>query len=453
MRKKFIFLLFVYLFFLIYLISVSAMSSSNYKINSYVISGGGANTSSENYSTNFDVGEITGNLSSGDAVNLIGFWYAILDTVPPKVTIVTPTATTYTSSSVPVQINLDEQGYCEYSLNGGATNITLTPNASSSGFTGTASGLSNQAYILNAYCNDSLGNKNYTESVAFTVNVPVTPPGGGGTTGGETGAEATTSLISVEPSEINLNIVVNTTVEQVVKVTNLDSSSIVFSVRQQNLDKNTIVSFWDDVNKEWTATLSLNLTGGESKNLRIIFAALEQTGIFTGNIIIGTKTIPVSLNVRTKQLLFDSNIVVLNENYTVEQGDKLKTVVTLIPMGEKERLDVTLNYVIKDYSGKIYLTQKETLLVEEQMEFKRNFDTGILPIGKYIVGLELVYTNGVAPSSAHFEVVEKKPTGIFGKIVFFLIIIILIILILIVILLIRRTQKNKNQKENLSSSE
>ncbi|MBU2104781.1 MAG: hypothetical protein KKF67_03335 [Nanoarchaeota archaeon] len=405
---------------------------------SYVISEGGANTSSENYSTDFSIGEITGNLSFGDAVNLIGFWYAILDTVPPKVTIISPTAITYTSSSVAVQIDLDESGYCEYSLNSGTTNITLTPNASSSSFTGTASGLSNQAYVLSAYCNDSLGNKNYTESVAFTVNVPAVTPGGGGTTGGETGAEVTTSLISVEPSTINLNLVINTNKEQIIKVTNLGASSMNLSVRQQNLDMMVIFD-----------KTTLELASGESKDLNVIFIALNQTGIFTGNIIIGTKTIPVSLNVRTKQLLFDSNIVVLNENYTVEQGDKLKTKVTLIPMGEKERLDVTLNYVIKDYNGKIYLTQKETLLVEEQMDFKRNFDTGILPVGKYIVGLELVYTNGVAPSSAHFEVVEKTPTDIFGKIVFFLVIVILIILILIVILLIRRTLKKKIREKAL----
>ena len=52
-------------------------------------------------------------------------------------------------------------------------------------------------------------------------------------------------------------------------------------------------------------------------------------------------------------LWFDSNIVVLNRNYQVSQGNLLKTRVELIPMGEKSRLDVTLNYVIKDTSGKV----------------------------------------------------------------------------------------------------
>ncbi|GAI91092.1 unnamed protein product [marine sediment metagenome] len=87
----------------------------------------------------------------------------------------------------------------------------------------------------------------------------------------------------------------------------------------------------------------------------------------------------------------------------------------------------------------------ETTMVEDQVEFKRNFDTGILPLGKYIVGLQLVYPNGVAPSSAHFEVIEKPPISVFGKIVFFLIILILIILILIIIILIQRRRKKNKQ--------
>jgi hypothetical protein len=140
-------------------------------------------------------------------------------------------------------------------------------------------------------------------------------------------------------------------------------------------------------------------------------------------------------------LLFDSNIIVLNDNYLVPQGDKLRTSVTLIPLGDKERMDVTLNYIIKDYEGHIYLTRSETVLIENQVNFKRNFDTGILPLGQYIVGLELIYPNGVAPSSAHFEVTQGRQNTFFGKVVFFLINLILIVLILIIILIVWRIIK------------
>jgi hypothetical protein len=116
-------------------------------------------------------------------------------------------------------------------------------------------------------------------------------------------------------------------------------------------------------------------------------------------------------------------------------------------MGDDNRLDVTLNYEIKDYEGEIYLTQSETLLVEKQINFKRNFGTGGLPLGKYIVGLELVYPNGVAPSSAHFDVVAKIPID-FANLVFYLIIAILIITILLVILqIVKKSKKEKSQTQ------
>ena len=101
-------------------------------------------------------------------------------------------------------------------------------------------------------------------------------------------------------------------------------------------------------------------------------------------------------------------------------------------------MDVTLNYVIKDYNNRIYLTRSETVLVENQINFKRNFDTGVLPVGSYIVGLELIYPNGVAPSSAHFEVTVGRQSTFFGKLVFFLLNLILIVLILIILLIILR---------------
>jgi hypothetical protein len=189
---------------------------------------------------------------------------------------------------------------------------------------------------------------------------------------------------------------------------------------------------------------TLTIQPGETVDLKVIFLALSDTGIFTGRILIGGKVVSVAINVKTKLLLFDSNIVVLNDNFEVRQGRDLETLVTLIPLGDPERLDVTLNFVIKDYRNQVYLTKSETLLVEELTELRRDFDTGGLPIGNYVVGLILVYPNGVAPSSAHFRV--TPPISIFGRIVLFLIFLILIVLILILIVILWRRRKKKKEQ-------
>lgn len=258
------------------------------------------------------------------------------------------------------------------------------------------------------------------------------PSGGGGTT------YPSEENIKVSPEEFNVNIKVNTNVKRTLKITNLDSSQIDIEISQSGLDNKIIIK--ND---------SLTLSGGETKEFDIIFVAPNETGIYMGEILVNGKSIPVSLNVKTELLLFDSNIIVLNPNYQVPQGDELRTEVVLIPMGEELRLDVTLDYEIRDYNGTVYLTRSETLLVEEQMDFRRDFDTGNLPKGEYIVGLELIYPNGVAPSSAHFEIIEKPATDIFAKIVLYMIVLILIISILIVIILIRKYMKKR--KANISS--
>jgi hypothetical protein len=245
--------------------------------------------------------------------------------------------------------------------------------------------------------------------------------------------------IALNPTEFNIYMEINTNVERVIKVTNLGTSSITVSVTQQNLDNKVILG-----------NTSLTISAGQTVELDVIFVAPGEPGIYTGKIIIGGKVVLVTLNVKTRLLLFDSNIVVLNEDYKVRQGEQLKTLVTLIPMGDPTRLDVTLDFVIKDYANRVYLTRSETLLVEEQVQLRRNFDTGALPIGDYVVGLELVYPGGVAPSSAHFMVVERPISTILGRIILFLIILILIIIIIIIIVLIIRKIKERKQVQQTS---
>lgn len=256
-------------------------------------------------------------------------------------------------------------------------------------------------------------------------------------TSGDGGPSAAVN-IAVIPGAISLTMVINTAVDQEIQIKNLRTSQQIVSISQSGLDNMVILN-----------ETSITLEGGETKSITARFVAPSDPGIYTGKILIGDKQVLVRLNVKTKLLLFDSNIVVLNKDYKVPQGDKLKTQVTLIPLGDEERLDVTLNYEIKDYDGKVYLTQSETLLVEREIDFKRNFGTGILPIGKYVIGLELIYPNGVAPSSAHFEVVKKVPLN-FGNLVFYLIISILIISISIVILLIVRRKKKREENSHIN---
>ncbi len=271
----------------------------------------------------------------------------------------------------------------------------------------------------------------YTCTSGTCVADAVTPPGPGGGDGPSGGDVCN---IIVDPSEINIDLKVETNEIQIVNVTNTGSTTIeITPIQYQNLDEYTIV--FNPTN--------FSLGPGETKKLEVRFVALNNTGNFVGRIKIGCAEVSSALNVKTLILWFDSNIVVLNRDYQVAQGNDLRTRVTLIPMGDEERLDVLLNYVIKDYQGKVFLTQSESVLVEKKMNFRKNFGTGSLPLNRYIVGLELVYPGGVAPSSAHFEIVETTATNFLGTLIFILILFILLITILIIILIIRRKRKQE----------
>lgn len=313
---------------------------------------------------------------------------------------------------------------------GGSQNIAITPSPEIEGFFfGDNGSICGNSIIEsgetcddgNAVSGDGCSNLCQTETPTDT--------GGGGGGGGGGGSPS----ISVTPNQFNINLAVNTNTEETIVITNLGTSTTTVSISQQGLTGNILLN-----------TSSITIPGGETVNVSVIFLATDDVGIFNGIIYVGSRSIPVSINVATELLLFDSNIIVLNEDYQVQQGDRLRTEVTLLPFGDPTRLDVNLFYTIRDSQGRVYLTNSETLLIEEELNFRRNFGTGALPVGQYVIGLELVYPNGVAPSSAFFEVIEKEPLLIFGKIVLFLMICILIVLILIIILwIIRERDKNK----------
>mgnify|MGYP000055443086 CR=1 FL=1 len=314
---------------------------------------------------------------------------------------------------------------------GGNLNLAVTPDKYIEGFfSGSAVAVAapvcgNSIIETGEQCDD--GNTDSGDGCSSTCQTEAAPPSDGG------GGVITPANIAVSPTEFNINLAINTNTERIIRVTNLGTSTVTVGVSQQDLAGMIILG-----------NFSLTIAPGETVDLDVVFVALSETGIFTGKIFIGGKEVLVAINVKTKLLLFDSNIVVLNENFEVPQGAELRTLVTLIPLGDPERLDVTLNFVIKDYRNKVYLTKSETILVEEQTRLNRNFDTGILPLGDYVVGLELVYPNGVAPSSAHFKV--TPPISIFGRIVLFLAFLILILAILILIVLIWRRRKKKEEQ-------
>jgi len=234
------------------------------------------------------------------------------------------------------------------------------------------------------------------DNVATTQTITTTTTSGGG---GGGGGSAKPETIKLSQEFIDVYSAIDKIKTRQIEVYNSGNDTIIASLSSYGLGN--YISFDEN---------NIELKPGERKNINFRILSPKDPGIYTGKILVRGNTIQeilVSLNINTEDLLFDVGISIPESSKIINFGDKISSQITLIPMGEA-RLDVTLNYAVKDYTGKTLLTESETILVEEQKNFKKDFSSMNLPEGKYILALELIYPNGVATSSSHFEIKSGK---------------------------------------------
>lgn len=99
------------------------------------------------------------------------------DTTKPSVSVLYPTnALNLSVSSISFNISATDNigmSACLYTLNSGATNYTMTANASNTGFNATNASIADGTYTAKFYCNDTTNNLNNTAQVNFTIDTPL----------------------------------------------------------------------------------------------------------------------------------------------------------------------------------------------------------------------------------------------------------------------------------------
>jgi hypothetical protein len=260
--------------------------------------------------------------------------------------------------------------------------------------------------------------------------VPSPPSGGSGGGGGGGGAPKKVAPVLVDTDSINVPIIVGTNKTKIITITNPGNSSITVSLKSS----------------EFGDILSLNQTSfllgpGQKRDVELNFNAPDSPGIYLGKILVNGQTISVSVDVSSGGLLFDVEVIIPDQYKVISDGSNLSVQISLIPFGGKLNSNVTLNYFIKDFDGKIFYHENNTFLIQEQEIFKKDFATSAFPPGDYVIGLELTYPNGgVATSSAIFKIQENSnssPTKIkvISEPIFWWLVIGLIVLLVIFILI------------------
>lgn len=310
-----------------------------------------------------------------------------------------------TGSSATYGSNLKGSIFSVYGskLNGNGTGISNNGDTPSFNVTHTNGDISPR-YVLFVY-NDT------TEEYVF-FNVTATVPGStassssssGGGGGGSSEPIATTSdevKLKISDDSLNFNLIAGQEGKKEITLSNTGNVAIDVLINSVGLEGLIPSNF------------SIYLSPGEERTFEIPVSATTK-GLLTGKLIFLFKgkqiaELPVVINVKSDNFLFDSSVTVSDEYRKIYSGQVLRAQVYLKEVISKEKVDVVVNYVIKDFSGKEYLQDSETFFVQDSKSFVKDFSTKDLPPGKYIVGIDITYPGAFATSSAQFEIASRLP--------------------------------------------
>jgi len=254
--------------------------------------------------------------------------------------------------------------------------------------------------------------------------------GGGGPSGGGGQAEGKANII-VDREEIKLVVKQNELTKERIQITNNGQKSTSVTITIDSIAG--IVSISDR---------SFVISPGETKII-ILSILSPDTGVFTGTLKIETpqqrKTIPVTIEVESQEVLFDLSIDL--DPKDLFPSEKLTVLATLFNLYEAGLLDVTIDYSIKDFNNNIILEDTDIVTIQNQATFSKTFT--IPPNtepGEYILITQAKYVESVGTASESFTV-KKLEIPKKSNYLLYIIIFIILILIILAFLLLRKKEE------------
>jgi len=383
----------------------------------------------------------------------------VVDNSAPIVVIFSPKNITYNNATLVfvnysvVDISLDSVWY---SLNEGS-NISV----SEPFYLNLAEG----DYLLRIYANDSLNRVNFSEvsfsvdnSVVFCGNdfcaveedcstcaadcgvcTPPPPPGGDGDgTSGGTGGGGQTLIadFSIDRSLIEIQLNQGQAKREEITMSNTGGTSLGFNLNVLELEEFVTLS-----------EESFTLFSGEVRIVYVNFVVGEDVdfGVHTGSIDVSangiTKTVNILLEILEKEALFDLSSKLKDD--TLTKAQQIEAIITITDISGLGKVDVLLEYFIKDFSDNEIKLFEETIEIDGSLEIEREFSIpDILDVGEYVFYVRLTQEDNVAVSSQPFILKEKIFFyGNLGAVLVFL-----ILLCLVLFFLFKKRKRRKKRK-------
>lgn len=274
-----------------------------------------------------------------------------------------------------------------------------------------------------------------TYSAEETPGGAVNPPSGGGG-----GGAAKKADFYLNKDLINVELKQGERVRDKILVSNKGNKKLAFNLNVFGINRFVILS--ED---------SFTLIPTESKEINVDFFASENEPgeIYGGKIIFNTdsedlsKSVNVILEIKEKFALFDIKTEL--EDMTMTKEQKLKAKIYMTDVGDlNKKVDVNLEYFIKDFDGNAIKIGEETVSVYKSSAIKREFAIPQqLTQGNYLFYTKLSYQNSTATSSNRFFLIKESK---FIEFIWLIIIVLMILVSFIIFLLKRRKKKEKKRK-------
>lgn len=230
------------------------------------------------------------------------------------------------------------------------------------------------------------------------VNIPTSTGGGGGS------SEDPDYSFNISTSTIGVSIKTGTIITKEIIITNPSNNNQNFNIEIQGLE-----------NLVFVRPSEFSLGPKESRIIFLDFIAREDqpTELYLGKLIFKseskTKEVLIAVDVESQQELFDVDIHIPKDYLEIFPGKDLVAEIELLSMGDSDKIDVEIEYFIKDLSGNIINYHKDTRAVVTKLNFIETFHLleNIKP-GRYILYVKVNYSGNVASASQWFSIIEES---------------------------------------------
>jgi len=267
-----------------------------------------------------------------------------------------------------------------------------------------------QSCSANAECYSNICCSGICQSSCLTA-ATTTPSGGGGGEGGPAKPPEVVSKISsftVDKDLIKIELKPGIIERELINISNTGDTNLTINVNMENLERFL-------VSPGGVSEYSFDLKAGKMKSIQLNFFASEEQelGVFPGKIVVTgngiEKIITVIVGIESKKALFDIDVEIPQRYKEVLPGEEVLMQLSIYNVERIGRVDVEIEYGLKDLAGNIIVSQNEVLAVEMQVSIVRRLDVSFdVKPGNYVIYAKVKYDDTIGTGTDILRVVKKE---------------------------------------------